>query len=46
MFHRAQRLGMDLRILALYEEIGKPGANKPYLAAKERRIPLSQAKAK
>ena len=37
---------MDLRILALYEEIGKPGANKLYLAAKERRIPLSQAKAR
>ena len=46
MAQRAQRLGIDLRILALYVEIGKPEANKLYRAAKERSIPLSQAKAR
>ena len=46
MAQRAQRLGIDLRFPALYEEIGKPGVNKLYLAAKERSIPLSQAKAR
>lgn len=46
MAHRAQRLGIDLHIPALYEEIGKTGASKLCLAAKELRISLSQAKAR
>eukprot|EP00973_Karenia_brevis_P026756 3692013-Karenia_brevis.AAC.2 len=46
MATRAERLGLDPRVQQLFEDLNRPSANKLFLAAVERGIPLTLSQAR